>query len=71
MRGRSLRRRSGGALAGKQTPGVAGGAPGYLKSEKFLAAHGGWESVVWVSPKIAESMGEDLPEGVTVGTDTE
>ena len=59
------------ALAGKQTPGVAGGAPGYLKSEKFLAAHGGWESVVWVSPKIAESMGEALPESMAVGTDTE
>ena len=59
------------ALAGKQTPGVAGGAPGYLKSEKFLAAHGGWESVVWVSPKIAESMGEELPKSVAVGTDAE
>ena len=59
------------ALAGKQTPGIAGAAPGYLHSAKFLAAHGGWKSVVWVSTKIAESMGEKLPEGVAVGTETE
>ena len=59
------------ALAGKQTPGIAGAAPGYLHSARFLAAHGGWKSVVWVSPKIAESMGKKLPEGVAVGTETE
>ena len=55
------------ALAGKQTPGIAGASPGYLRSRKFLAAHGGWRSVVWVSPQIAEVMGEELPEGVEVG----
>jgi hypothetical protein len=41
------------ALGGKQTPGLAGAAWTYLRSPKFLAAHGGWESVVWTSPKIA------------------
>jgi len=59
------------ALAGKQTPGIAGAAPGYLRSAKFLAAHGGWQSVVWVSPKIAAFMDEDLPEGVEVGPETD
>ena len=55
------------ALAGKQTPGLAGSAPNYLKSPKFLRAHGGWDSVVWVSPKLAAFMGDDLPPHVTVG----
>ncbi len=41
------------ALGGKQTPGLAGAAWTYLRSPKFLAAHGGWDSVVWASPKIA------------------
>ncbi len=41
------------ALGGKQTPGLAGAAWGYLQSPKFLAAHGGRKSVVWVSPKVA------------------
>jgi CO dehydrogenase/acetyl-CoA synthase beta subunit len=59
------------ALGGKQAPGVAGAAPNYLRSGKFLRAHGGWESVVWVSPKIAAVMGEDLPAGVEVGEETE
>jgi acetyl-CoA decarbonylase/synthase complex subunit beta len=55
------------ALAGKQTDGVAGAAPAYLRSAKFLRAHGGWRSVVWVSPKIAEFMADDLPAHVAVG----
>ncbi|MGO8817606.1 MAG: hypothetical protein ACLQVG_23415 [Terriglobia bacterium] len=41
------------ALGGKQAPGFAGIAWEYLRSPKFLAAHGGWKSVVWVSPKIS------------------
>ena len=41
------------ALGGKQAPGLTGAAWTYLRSAKFLAAHGGWESVVWASPKIA------------------
>jgi hypothetical protein len=59
------------ALGGKQAPGMAGAAPNYLRSGKFLAAHGGWKSVVWVSPKIAAIIGEDLPAEVEVGEDTE
>ena len=55
------------ALTGKQTPGVAGAAPNNLTSPKFLLAHGGWASVVWVSPKIAAIMGDKLPAHVTVG----
>jgi acetyl-CoA decarbonylase/synthase complex subunit beta len=55
------------ALTGKQTPGMAGGSPAYLTSPKFLAAHDGWQSVVWVSPKIAALMGERLPPDVDVG----
>jgi len=55
------------ALTGKQTPGLAGAAPNYLRSPRFLAAHGGWDAVVWVSPEIATYMGEDLPPHVTVG----
>jgi hypothetical protein len=58
------------SLAGKQTPGVAGGAFAYLRSPKFLQAHGGWDAIVWVSPKIAEFMGADLPRHVEVGPDT-
>ena len=57
------------SLAGKQAPGIAGAVPGYLSSPKFLKAHGGWKSVVWVSPKIAEIMGDRLPEGIEVGSD--
>ena len=41
------------ALGGKQAPGFAGIAWDYLRSPKFLAAHGGWKSVVWVSPKVS------------------
>jgi len=41
------------ALGGKQTAGLAGAAWGYLHSPKFLAAHGGRKSLVWVSPKVA------------------
>ncbi len=54
------------ALGGKQAPGIAGASPGYLTSRKFLAAHGGWESVVWVTPDIARIMGADLPSDVVV-----
>ena len=58
-------------LGGKQAPGVAGASPSYLRSGKFLKAHGGWKSVVWCSPKIAAIMGGDLPEGVEVGPEVE
>ena len=54
------------ALTGKQAPGLAGASPAYLVSEKFLAAHGGWEGVVWVSPRIAAFMGDRLPETLRV-----
>jgi CO dehydrogenase/acetyl-CoA synthase beta subunit len=57
------------ALAGKQTPGMAGGSAGYLSSRQFLRAHGGWKSVVWVSARIAEAMGDKLPRGIEVGTE--
>ena len=57
------------ALGGKQAPGMAGAAPNYLRSGKFLAAHGGWDAVIWVSPGIAEAMGDDLPTGIAVGHD--
>ena len=57
------------ALGGKQTPGVAGANPDYLKSVKFLQADGGWSSVVWVSPDIAEVMGDKLPSSVMVGNE--
>ncbi len=49
------------ALGGKQAPGMAGTAEGYFFSRKFLAAHGGWNSVVWVTPKVIEVAGELLP----------
>ena len=58
------------ALTGKQTPGMAGASPGYLRSPRFLAAHGGWDAVVWISPEIAAAMGGTLPEHVVVGTQT-
>jgi len=57
------------ALTGKQTPGMAGGSPAYLASPKFLAAHEGWQNVVWVSSKIAAFAGELLPAGVQIGTE--
>ncbi|NIA20549.1 MAG: hypothetical protein GWP05_00970 [Anaerolineaceae bacterium] len=57
-------------LAGKQTPGLAGAPPSYLRSAKFLQAHGGWKSVVWVCPKVAAIMGDCLPEDVAVGDET-
>jgi CO dehydrogenase/acetyl-CoA synthase beta subunit len=55
------------ALTGKQMPGMAGASPLYLRSEKFLAAHGGWAGVVWVSPRVAAYIGDDLPDHVAVG----
>jgi len=55
------------AQAGKQTPGQTGASAGYLKTPKFLAGDGGWKKVVWVSPTVAEMMGEQLPKGVKVG----
>ena len=55
------------ALAGKQAPGMAGASPAYLSSETFLQAHGGWSSIVWVSPKIAAMLGGRPPKGVAVG----
>jgi hypothetical protein len=55
------------ALGGKQCPGMAGFGAGYLRSPKFIQAHGGWDAVVWVSPKIAAIMGEDLPQGMVIG----
>ena len=54
-------------LAGKQAPGMAGASAPYLFSKKFLLAHGGWASVVWVSPRIADIMGAKLPPGIAVG----
>ena len=55
---------------GKQTPGSTGATPAYLRSRKFLQAHGGWRGVTWVSPKVAALMGSDLPEHVEVGDAT-
>ena len=55
------------ALAGKQTPGMAGACPAYLSSEKFLQAHKGWSSVVWISPRIAAMLGSRPPKGIVVG----
>ena len=59
------------ALTGKQAPGLAGASPGYLVSPKFLAAHGGWEGVVWVSPKIAGIASAQLHPGVEFGPKVE
>ena len=55
------------SLAGKQTPGIAGATPAYLRSDKFLRAHGGWHAVVWVDPKIAAAMNNAIPDHVDVG----
>ena len=55
------------ALTGRQTPGMAGAAPAYMKTGRFLADHNGWESVVWVCPKIANIMGDKLPTHVEIG----
>ena len=41
-----------------------------LRSAKFLQAHGGWNGVVWVSPKVAAFMGEQLPAHATVGDES-
>lgn len=55
------------ALGGKQAPGIAGAAFNYLSSPKFLSAHDGWDSVVWVSPGVAEAAEDHVPPGVEVG----
>lgn len=55
------------AQAGKQTPGQTGASAAYLKSPKFLAGDGGWKNVVWVTPRIAETMGSQLPAGIKIG----
>jgi acetyl-CoA decarbonylase/synthase, CODH/ACS complex subunit beta len=59
------------ALGGKQAPGIAGASPAYLHSAKFLSAHNGWDSVVWVSPGIAAMMGDRLPTGIQIGPSDE
>ena len=56
--------------AGKQSVGTTGAGLEYVRSAKFLQAHGGWDGVVWVSPKVAEFMGEQLPGHVVVGEDS-
>ena len=55
------------ALAGKQTPGMAGACPAYLLSPKFLQAHNGWARIVWVSPKVAAIVGDRLPTQAVIG----
>jgi len=35
-----------------------------------VSAHGGWDCVVGVSPRIAAIMGDKLPHGVEVGPET-
>ena len=54
-------------LTGKQCPGMTGAGQQYLLSPKFLQAHGGWDGVVWVSPKVAEFMGDRLPHRIEIG----
>jgi acetyl-CoA decarbonylase/synthase complex subunit beta len=41
-------------LIGSQVSGFVGQSFEYLKSKKFLAGEGGWERVVWMSPKVEE-----------------
>jgi acetyl-CoA decarbonylase/synthase, CODH/ACS complex subunit beta len=53
--------------AGKQNPGSTGASKPYLRSPKFLSADGGWDSIVWMSPKVVEFMGDDIPAHVDVG----
>ena len=57
-------------LTGKQAPGMTGAGQQYLLSPKFLQAHGGWSKVVWVSPKVAEFMGDKLPQGIEIGPES-
>jgi len=54
------------ALGGKQASGLSGCTWQYLKSPCFLQGERGWANVVWVTAKVAESMGELLPEGIAV-----
>ena len=59
------------SLAGKQTPGMAGACPAYLSSQKFLQAHGGWSSVVWISrAKIAGMVSAAQQKKIMVGEQT-
>ncbi len=55
------------ALAGKQTPGMAGACPAYLTSPKFLQAHKGWSSVVWISPRVVGMLPTRPPKGIVIG----
>ena len=55
------------ALAGKQAPGLSGASPAYLFSPKFLRAHSGWKSIVWVSPKVATIARAMLSPDTLVG----
>lgn len=54
-------------LAGKQTPGITGASNDYLFSQKFLKDHGGWQNIVWVTPKIAELAKNFLSEKTAIG----
>ncbi len=55
------------ALGGKQAPGFAGASYPYLASKKFLQGDGSWGNVVWVSPNVAKTVGEIIPDTVMIG----
>jgi acetyl-CoA decarbonylase/synthase complex subunit beta len=54
------------ALAGKQAPGISGCGAGYFHSPKFLQADGGWQKVVWATPRVAEKARDIFPPGIAL-----
>ncbi|MBE8538786.1 hypothetical protein [Geoglobus acetivorans] len=48
-------------IVGRQVEGFLGISFAYMKSPEFLKGDGGWNRVVWVSPKIYEYIMEFLP----------
>jgi len=47
--------------AGRQTPGITGFAPKYLRSSKFLQADGGFKRVAWMDSMLKKNVGDVLP----------
>lgn len=47
--------------AGRQTPGIAGFSPDYLRSSKFLQADGCFKRVVWMNSILKKKVEDILP----------
>ncbi|MFW5935956.1 MAG: hypothetical protein ACOCSC_01575 [Candidatus Hadarchaeota archaeon] len=43
-------------MLGRQVDGFLGASFSYLKSDNFIASEGGWDNIVWVSPRVEKLL---------------